>query len=70
MNLDKFQVRLLKDSCSYSILRDNIQDLIKDISTNKTCDVGYELMLLSKMLGLSERLCNQIKKRYDSDGKE
>ena len=63
MNLDKFQSRLLKDSCSYNNLRDDILDLISDISKNKTCVVGYELMLLAKMLGLSEKLCNQIKRR-------
>ena len=70
MNLDEYQSRLLKDSCSYNNLRDTIQDLISDISKNKECNVGYELMLLSRMLGTSEKLLIQISRRYNPDGKE
>jgi hypothetical protein len=60
--LDKFQLALLRNSCEYRILRNNIKELISKVSKND-CNCGYELMLLSKMLGLSEKLIKQIEYR-------
>lgn len=64
MNLDKFREELLRDSCEYLNLHDEIKELISRVSRNDT-NVSYEIILLSKMLLLSEKLCNQIKRRNE-----